>query len=395
MTGIAICFSLLSITTNVTMAFAEVINKKYDGQDINLDGPDLDIEINDVEEKPEVEIETPIDSKVELKTEFINEKEIKFTWQHLDNAENYIIYKNGAKLVEFSVFEEKESYSYIDQNSEITKANYVFRAIDDEGNLLEETLITQDEEAQHPLVPPSGLKTLPRDNAYIVGIQWNQVKDAIYYQVYRDDVLVSEVPNYDTTIVYEDNQAEPNVQYTYSVTAVDVNTIESEKVTVLSNLYDTEAPPIPTELFIKEAATNQVHLAWTPVEEVSDLFRYKVYMRTGQEEFESVELTDENYFIADGLGPEQTYEFKVTTLDLSRNESQFSNVISITTGSDLSKITYEKLPLTFKVEEVVIKKIEKKEKKIQSIEMTKEAEELPKVKSETGRLEENMDIAVE
>jgi hypothetical protein len=369
-----------------------VINKKYDGQDINLDGPDLDIEINDVEEKPEVEIETPTNSKVELKTEFINEKEIKFTWQHLEDAENYIIYKNGAMLVEFPVVEEKESYSYIDQNTEITNANYVFRAIDDEGNLLEETLITQDEEAQHPLVPPSGLKTLPRDNAYIVGIQWNQVKDAIYYQVYRDDVLVSEVPNYDTTIVYEDNQAEPNVQYTYSVTAVDSNTIESEKVTVLSNLYDTEAPPIPAQLFIKEAATNQVHLAWTPVDEISDLFRYKVYMRTGQEEFESVELTDENYFIADGLGPEQTYEFKVTTLDLSRNESQFSNVISITTGSDLNKITYEKLPLTFEKEEVEIKKIIKKEKTIESIEMTEEAEELPKVKSETGRLEENSEL---
>jgi hypothetical protein len=118
-------------------------------------------------------------------------------------------------------------------------------------------------------------------------------------------------------------------------------------------------------------------------------------MRSGQEPFEAVAVADENYFVAQGLGPEQTYEFKVTTLDMNRNESQFSNVVSIKTGNDLSKLTYEEIPVNFEKEKILIKKIKSNDKKHDPLQPSKEAENLPKIKSETGRIEENIELTAE
>ena len=107
---------------------------------------------------------------------------------------------------------------------------------------------------------------------------------------------------------------------------------------------DTNAPSAPANLSLDEKTFSSISFEWDQNFE-EDILKYNIYRKKDTEInfsiISSVLHIDGNNTISfkdTSLTPETQYEYKITSIDKSENESGFSNIISVTTNTTFSKL---------------------------------------------------------
>ncbi|HZW37945.1 MAG TPA: hypothetical protein VFF33_01455 [Ignavibacteriaceae bacterium] len=86
-------------------------------------------------------------------------------------------------------------------------------------------------------------------------------------------------------------------------------------------------PAVPQGLFVYNATDGTIDIEWKKNNE-PDLKGYNVYRRTNKTDYILIASTKNYYYFDDSLEYEETYFYKVTSVDLTNLESDFSNEIS-------------------------------------------------------------------
>lgn len=123
-----------------------------------------------------------------------------------------------------------------------------------------------------------------------------------------------------------------NTSYTFKVRAVDADgnmSQESNQVSVTTNSYPDTSPPSAPTLSLITTGQSMVEMSWDGAIDDSGITNYKVFKNGILEEILGNVLT----YQVTGLSASTTYDFTVTALDASDNESLPSNTVTTTTNS--------------------------------------------------------------
>lgn len=145
------------------------------------------------------------------------------------------------------------------------------------------------------------------------------VEEEVFAKINRSNVLIE---------YYEDRDTGINGNYSYYVSAVISNQIESApSETVSIKVTDIFPPEIPANLVCFKAQ-DHLFLTWKPVTD-TDFSHYRVYRRVpADKEFQLVadKVTATSYKDKD-LKAGKTYFYIVTSVDTKGNESEYSNEV--------------------------------------------------------------------
>lgn len=242
-----------------------------------------------------------------------------------DNAgvSQYHIYRDG-KMIGTS-----PASSFTDTSLKPEREyTYKIRAVDIFGNVSEpgeaECRVTTEADTLPPSVPLN--LGLVSNSPTSVTLAWTASTDDVLvagYYIYRDGKLIGTTiyTNYtDTTLTETEN-------HVYTVRAFDEtgNVSEDSKAVVLDRI----APSKPQNLILVARGTNVISIAWDASTDNVGVTEYIVY-RDGKE----VGTTVEPRFTDTGLELNVTYSYKVLARDSSKNVSDVSESIEVTTTTD-------------------------------------------------------------
>lgn len=125
---------------------------------------------------------------------------------------------------------------------------------------------------------------------------------------------------------FEDKDTGTNGTYTYQVATVIAENIESfPSNQVKVKVTDIFPPEIPANL-VSFRAKDHIYLSWAKVKDL-DLSHYKIYRRTGEEDFRVIaDSVTTNFYTDRDVKRGLTYHYCVTSVDKKSNESNRSNV---------------------------------------------------------------------
>lgn len=219
------------------------------------------------------------------------------------------------------------------------------------GNNHEETTELEEETIiiVNPPSTPAWFTNLPIISETSIELEWSQADTALGYNIYRDGELLIQL--LESTTNFIDLSVTPNKTYYYELEAFNEGGV-SEVIDLYVETLDTE-PPIPAAVIKGKAVTaNQIHLIWSPAIDNRGVAYYNIYYSREDEEFTLThsQITDQ-FYIHEGLGPSFTFNYVITAVDTSGNESAPSKIVSIRTSDDLFDVVYEKLPLSVSLDD--------------------------------------------
>ena len=179
-----------------------------------------------------------------------------------------------------------------------------------------------------PLTVPTGLSLLQRGNTTLT-VNWNANPEGEIvkgYKIYVDSVLNATLLRQTS---YTVQNLTSNTSYDIQISAYDAQGNESalsSALTLTTLSSDTEAPTNPTNLAASNISAFGADLSWTASTDNIGVAEYDVYIDG------SVSQTvTSNSAILIGLTSNTVYEAKVKAIDVSGNESGFSNTIQFRT----------------------------------------------------------------
>lgn len=196
----------------------------------------------------------------------------------------------------------------------------------------------------NPLYGPPPIPTGFKSNIgnASVTLSWTAVyaADLAGYNIYRSTTsgkgFLKINSSIITTISYSDSGLTNDTKYYYKITSIDFSGNESDYSNEISAMLaspppDTTPPAAPSGLNAS-AGDSSVVLSWTANSE-SDLAGYNIYRSTssttGFSKINSLLVTAKTYSDS-GLTNGATYYYKITAIDTSSNESDFSSIANAT-----------------------------------------------------------------
>jgi len=192
-----------------------------------------------------------------------------------------------------------------------------------------------------PITPVTDLK-LNKENK-VIKLSWSRpttnvsgqsLKRISGYRVYRKVEKGDFKPLGEGSVLqeyYEDAQTSIDGTYTYRVSTLVSQQIESEPSNPVSVDVKDIFPPDPPANLVSFRAADSIFLTWNPVKD-ADLSHYRLYRR-GEKETETILLLDglkQNYHKDTTVEKGRTYRYTVTAVDGKGNESPPSNEVSET-----------------------------------------------------------------
>ncbi len=279
-------------------------------------------------------------------------------WRIEDRFSSYDVYRsnkkegqytrvNGHPVVILEAYDKQGAvrypeWFYVDKNLENGKTYwYTVRGRDPFGRLsrIPRPISLMPKDMTPPAPPAKFTTEVKRD---VVTLTWEQPpdKDLAGYNLYRSlDYRVGfekivKTPLKPGTLKYVDKGLKPETIYWYYVTAVDKSGNESGRsYTAMANIRDWLPPAKPKGLTGK-TEPGKVLLAWKPNSE-EDLVGYHIYqaMKKDAEYYHLLErepVTDTSFISALPKTPSASpYYYKITALDRTGNESDFSNIVEV------------------------------------------------------------------
>ena len=258
----------------------------------------------------------PITTPENLVAEALSASSIELTWDGVENALSYNVYQSNELIanVEDTTF----TVDGLEYNTEYC---YTFTAVRNE---------TESDKSEEkcaktfdlPITTPENLIANVLSTSSII-LTWDNVENALSYNVYRDGEMIINVTNTN----YTDNNLEYNTEYCYTVTAVrnETETDKSEEKCVKT--FDLPITT-PTNLVAEATGTSSISLTWNAVENALSYNIYNGVNKIANVITNSYEVNNLNYYT--------DYCFTVTAV---RNETETEN-------SEPSCATTFDLPIT-------------------------------------------------
>ena len=209
---------------------------------------------------------------------------------------------------------------------------YTVRAVDAAGNYSDSSdslAVNTNGDTQNP-TKPLNLKAASTTETSIT-LSWNVSIDNVGvagYELYRDGVKVGSTPGNTIT----STPLSPGKSYTYTVKAYDAvgNYSDASDAVIASTLLDTAAPAIPTGLTSVNAAETSISIKWNASSDNVGIKSYEIYR-------DNVKLgtATGTTYVSTGLAPNTMYRYWVKALDTSDNESASSDVLTVSTITDM------------------------------------------------------------
>jgi len=300
---------------------------------------------------------TPLDPPPVFRAE-AGDGTVSFTWIKEARFSAYNLYRSAREkgaykkiniapiIVLFTTDESgrQKAPEYLFEDSDVVNSKtywYCVRGVDAFGRESEESKrISATPVDLTPPLAPQALRTKVEGDRVVVSWKRSPEKDALGYHMYRGisyqgpfkritDVYI---PLYATA--YEDKGLKLGASYWYYATAIDTSGNESgPSYTVLAKVID-RVPPHSPEALEAQTEPGRVTLNWRANTE-ADMAGYRVYrsMDKTAEHYHMInqEPFEEAYLVHEL--PEQASDkpffFKVSAIDTSGNESDFSQIIEV------------------------------------------------------------------
>ncbi|MFD0678192.1 MULTISPECIES: immunoglobulin-like domain-containing protein [unclassified Paenibacillus] len=182
-----------------------------------------------------------------------------------------------------------------------------------------------------PPSDPVNLNITPNGTGFVLTWDTPNDNDLAGFRVYRDGTKIGTVVN----ATYTDVVTQNGTTYSYKVTAFDNAGNESNGVTKNALSLDLVSPPAPANVQALQV-NNSIILTWNAVS-AADLKGYNVYVNGSR--VNGATVISSTYTVS-GLVYGQSYEFGVTSVDFSNNESAKTSVTFIldSNGSSVDPI---------------------------------------------------------
>ncbi|MEW6088777.1 MAG: fibronectin type III domain-containing protein [bacterium] len=197
-----------------------------------------------------------------------------------------------------------------------------------------------------PPSAPSGLAA--QESSGMIYLYWSKSpeSDVVKYRLYRNNSSISNFPGKnlsgpqkisfkdqgyieETGLSFADSDVITGSTYYYRVSAFDKNNNESNKSNqVVVNYKDHAAPAKPVGLTaLTGTRKGEINLSWTANSE-SDFLAYNIYgANQGGGNFSFIAGQSANNYTVTGLIAGNNYFFRITALDNSNNESEYSSEV--------------------------------------------------------------------
>jgi large repetitive protein len=237
----------------------------------------------------------------------------------------YRVYRDGTLIATTS------STSYTDGDSAVVPGTYVYSvvAFDGAGNSASSALRTVIVDQSAPAAPGSVSVTSPTNAKPVVS--WSAASDGsgpsssgiVRYDVYRGVVLAGN----STSGSFTDAGATANSTLVYTVVAVDAAANRSVASNAATAVYDTTAPPIPTNIGGTTPTSSAPVVTWTSggSDNLSGLAYYAVYRGSTL-----IGTTSSLSYTDSALATTGAQSYTVKAVDLAGNQSASTNARAIT-----------------------------------------------------------------
>ncbi|MFC1476906.1 kelch repeat-containing protein [candidate division KSB1 bacterium] len=190
--------------------------------------------------------------------------------------------------------------------------------------------------------PPTGLTAVAGNGTVQLTWNINPESDILYYSIFRSEINDFSPTSLDSigrtshpVIIYIDNEVQNNTTYYYKLAATNTSYFMSGFSDQVSAVPQDTTPPAAPQNFIVQPGDRQVFLSWSANEE-TDLKQYNIY-RSLNPGFtpapaDSIGFVSEpdSTFTDNTILNGTTYYFRISALDTSYNESEFSSEATIT-----------------------------------------------------------------
>lgn len=177
---------------------------------------------------------------------------------------------------------------------------------------------------------PTGFNAVTVSSSQI-NLYWSASTDNVGvagYYIYRNGIYLKAVSGTSTS----DDNLTSSTQYCYKISAYDAAGNESgqsgQSCTTTSDIIDSQAPSVPSNLSATSAGTNQINLSWTASTDNIGVAGYKLY-RYGAY-LKQITGTSTN---DSGLSANTQYCYTVSAYDTANNESGQSSQACATTNA--------------------------------------------------------------
>lgn len=186
---------------------------------------------------------------------------------------------------------------------------------------------------------------------YLVSLSWDASTDnvgVLGYTILKDGKKVGTTT--DTYKTVSGFYLNPNTVYEFTVVAFDAAGNYSQASNKVFILFDTIDPTTPSNLTSSNTTETTTDLTWTPSTDNFLVEEYHIYQNNIFLATVSNNSPTYNSYQATGLTPNTTYQYKVKAIDSSGNESNFSNIVNVTTlapcanGNVTLSITFDSYP---------------------------------------------------
>ena len=342
-----------------TVQIGNVNNKSYSvtgleaGVGYNFSVTAIDLLGKTSKHSNRVEVETPLENisekdtiaptvPTDLRALDILENSMRLVWNSAKDSVGvaiYTVYNDSTLLAEVT-----DTLYVVEGLEANTRYSFQVSASDESKNeslRSEPILVSTIKEVKEDSVvlgAPKNLQVVDL-GATMASFSWSPENDSTAvaeYSVYLDETLVAktEKPEY----VVEGLTS--GTEYTLSVGAIDESGNQSEKSSTLSFttlservvFKDSIAPTIPQSLKIEDLTKSSLRLTWNASTDSIGVANYRVFQN---EDF--LATTTETSFLVEKLSPETQYTFSVSALDEAQNESEQSELVSITTEKEVEE----------------------------------------------------------
>lgn len=254
-----------------------------------------------------------------------------------DNNFNYSVTGIGTTKAAEIAYRNLTVYLTPNSNFFDARAGAIQSAIDLYGVASAEVIATTDAwdavgvgTTSSDVIPPTVPLNIVSSNftEYAIDLSWNASTDNVGvmgYNIYKESSLldVSSTPNYSSVNL---PYMPPNTVHNFTIAAFDAAGNISGLSNVESVWVDTIEPSSPTNLISSNTTETTTDLSWDVSTDNFGVTGYKIY-----EDNILLTTVSNTSYNATNLTPNTTYNYKVTAIDGAGNESNMSNLETVTT----------------------------------------------------------------
>ena len=247
----------------------------------------------------------------------------KLTWDAVDGATSYKVYRSTSKSGTYSVVKTVTGTSYTDANAKTNKVYYYkVRAYGDSSAATSaySAIVSRRSVLARPVVTLSNVASTGK-----IKVSWKKIDGAAKYQVQRATAKNGTYKTVKTTtsLSYTDTNATAGKTYYYRVKAVHSNTNANSAFSAVKNrMADLKAPVVKIT-----ASSGKPKVSWAAVTNAKEYKIYRSTSKTGT--YKLVKTTTAKYWKDTTAKKGKTYYYKVVAVHKNSNaNSAYSNIVN-------------------------------------------------------------------